>query len=101
MITAVLLEDGDQLRLAVDGHAGAGPEGHDLVCAAVSTITTALANLVADGGETALDKGHARISAAITDRNKAYFAFADEALALLAETAPDNITYRCPESIRL
>ena len=30
-------------RLTVKGHAGSGPEGHDLVCAAVSAIALTLA----------------------------------------------------------
>ena len=30
-------------RVTVEGHAGSGPEGHDLVCAAVSTLAMTLA----------------------------------------------------------
>lgn len=30
-------------RATVEGHAGSGPEGHDLVCAAVSALTQTLA----------------------------------------------------------
>ena len=30
-------------RVTVEGHAGSGPEGHDLVCAAVSAIALTLA----------------------------------------------------------
>ena len=33
-------------RVTVKGHAGAGPEGHDLVCAAVSAIALTLAGNV-------------------------------------------------------
>ena len=33
-------------RVTVEGHAGSGPEGHDLVCAAVSALTLTLAGNV-------------------------------------------------------
>lgn len=33
-------------RVTVEGHAGSGPEGHDLVCAAVSAIALTLAGNV-------------------------------------------------------
>lgn len=33
----------EYLQLTVEGHAGAGPEGHDLICAAVSAIWHTLA----------------------------------------------------------
>ena len=33
-------------RLTVEGHAGAGPEGHDLVCASASTLALTLAGNV-------------------------------------------------------
>lgn len=35
-------------RLVVRGHAGSGPKGHDLVCAAVSALTMTLGANVAD-----------------------------------------------------
>ena len=34
-------------RLTVEGHAGSGPEGHDLVCASVSALALTLAGNVA------------------------------------------------------
>ena len=34
-------------RVTVDGHAGSGPEGHDLVCSAVSALALTLAGNVA------------------------------------------------------
>ena len=33
-------------RVTVEGHAGSGPEGHDLVCSAVSALTLTLAGNV-------------------------------------------------------
>lgn len=33
-------------RVTVEGHAGSGPEGHDLVCAAVSALAATLAGNV-------------------------------------------------------
>ncbi len=34
-------------RLTVEGHAGSGPEGHDLVCASASALALTLAGNVA------------------------------------------------------
>ena len=33
-------------RVTVEGHAGSGPEGHDLVCSAVSALTLTLAGTI-------------------------------------------------------
>ena len=33
-------------RLTADGHAGSGPQGHDLVCAAISALALTLAGNV-------------------------------------------------------
>jgi uncharacterized protein YsxB (DUF464 family) len=56
-------------RVTVEGHAGAGPEGHDLVCAAVSAIALTLAGNVSymesreavHGVTLRLEEGHAEI----------------------------------------
>lgn len=51
MITAVLWsrkneKNHKEVGLTLDGHAGAGPEGHDLVCAGVSALAGALGSAV-------------------------------------------------------
>ena len=56
-------------RVTVEGHAGSGPEGHDLVCAAVSSLALTLAANVAymkaqdavHGEIMKLDEGNAEI----------------------------------------
>ena len=40
--------DREKLRLVIRGHAGSGPKGHDLVCAAVSALAMTLGANVAD-----------------------------------------------------
>ena len=42
MIRINYCREGDRHRLAVDGHAGQAPRGHDIVCAGVSAISFAL-----------------------------------------------------------
>lgn len=60
----------NQHRLTVEGHAGSGANGHDLVCSAASVLTYTLAsfvsNMAAAGQLKAksikLDEGNARVS---------------------------------------
>lgn len=60
--------DVEGMRLQVEGHAGFAPEGQDIVCAAVSTLTYTLAQNLAltlcpDEYTAELDKGIAYIEA--------------------------------------
>ena len=56
-------------RVTIDGHAGSGPNGHDLVCSAVSALALTLAGNVTYmeaqeavyGSVTKLDEGNAEI----------------------------------------
>ena len=51
MITVKIQPDG----LSVDGHAGAGTYGHDIVCASVSAITFTLIYALSDVSEESID----------------------------------------------
>lgn len=97
MINAQIQRDGESLTLTVQGHAGAGEPGHDLVCAAVSTAVTALANLAISENDATvtLYEGSAYIyirkpSPAL----QAHFQFIREVFRLLAEAHPDNVTFK-------
>ena len=65
-------------RVTVSGHAGSGPEGHDLVCSAVSALALTLAGNVAYmesqeavyGTITKLDEGSAEIQCTAYRRYK-------------------------------
>jgi uncharacterized protein YsxB (DUF464 family) len=92
-------------RLTVEGHAGAGPEGHDLVCAAVSSLVLTLAANVsymeAQGAvysvTTKLDTGNAEIQCTPYRRYKDSAAQIFRAICvgfeLLATKYPEHISY--------
>ena len=92
-------------RVTVEGHAGAGPEGHDLVCASVSALALTLAANVTymkaqDGvhGEIIkLDEGNAEIQCTPYRRYKASVEQIYRSICvgfeLLATKYPDNISY--------
>ena len=97
MISAIIQRDGEALSLTVQGHAGAGEPGHDLVCAAVSTAVTTLANLAikeADATVT-LFEGNAYIYLRKPSKAmRAHFQFVREVFRLLMEAHPDNVTFK-------
>ena len=92
-------------RVTVEGHAGAGPEGHDLVCAAVSALALTLAGNVSymkDQGAVhdviiRLDEGNAEIQCTAHRRYKASVAQIFRSVCvgfeLLAAKYPDHISY--------
>ena len=93
-------------RVTIDGHAGTGPEGHDLVCAAVSALALTLAGNVAYmeaqeavyGVVTDLKEGDAEIQCTPYRRYKDSVAQIYRAICvgfeLLATKYPENILYR-------
>lgn len=92
-------------RVTVEGHAGAGPKGHDLVCAAVSAIALTLAgNVSYMASQEAvhdvtirLDDGNAEIQCTPYRRYKDSVAQILRAVCvgfeLLATKYPDHISY--------
>ena len=92
-------------RLTVEGHAGSGPEGHDLVCASVSTLALTLAGNVSymaanDAVRDViidLKEGNAEIQCTPLNKYKASVAQIFRAICvgfeLLATKYPDNISY--------
>ena len=92
-------------RVTVEGHAGSGPEGHDLVCSAVSALALTLAGNVAymESQEavrnviTKLDEGNAEIQCTPYRRYKDSVAQIYRAICvgfeLLATKYPENISY--------
>ena len=92
-------------RVTVEGHAGSGPEGHDLVCASVSALALTLAGnvsyLEAQGAVwdviTKLEEGSAEIQCTPYRRYKDSVALIYGAICagfeLLATKYPENIFY--------
>ena len=83
--------DGGQLLLEVDGHAGRGPVGQDIVCAAASVLCCTLAETLRWAGaaqEAHCEVGHCRLQARETALTRAYFGFVETGLQLLTQTYP-------------
>ncbi len=92
-------------RVTVDGHAGSGPEGHDLVCASASALALTLAANVAHmeaqdavyDTHVDLKEGNAEIQCTPYRRYKDSVAQIYRAICvgfeLLATKYPQNISY--------
>lgn len=92
-------------RVTVEGHAGAGPVGHDLVCAAVSAIALTLAGNVSymesqdavHGVIIKLEEGNAEIQCTpyrrYRDSVEQIFRAISVGFELLATKYPVNISY--------
>ena len=92
-------------RVTVEGHAGSGPEGHDLVCSAVSALALTLAGNVSymETQEAVrnvvikLDEGNAEIQCTAYRRYKDSVEQIYRAICvgfeLLATKYPENISY--------
>lgn len=92
-------------RVTVEGHAGSGPEGHDLVCSAVSALALTLAGNVAymEAQEAVwdvikkLEEGSAEIQCTPYRRYKDSVAQIFRSICvgfeLLATKYPENISY--------
>ena len=92
-------------RVTVEGHAGCGPEGHDLVCAAVSALALTLSGNVSymnaqeavHGVIIKLDEGNAEIQCTPYRRYKdsveQVFRSICVGFELLATKYPENISY--------
>ena len=92
-------------RVTVEGHAGSGPEGHDLVCAAVSALALTLAGNVSymEAQEAVrnvvikLDEGNAEIQCTAYRRYRDSVEQIYRAICvgfeLLATKYPENISY--------
>ena len=92
-------------RVTIEGHAGSGPKGHDLVCAAVSALALTLAGNVSymqaqdavHGVSIDLKEGNAEIQCTAYRRYKDSVAQIYRAICvgfeLLATKYPENISY--------
>ena len=80
--------------IVIDGHAGAGEFGSDVICAAVSALTVTLAERLRRT-DTKLRNGYAKIvyrRRARKERESAEFALCG--YRLLAERFPGNVQYQ-------
>jgi len=106
MIRAKLCREGRAFSLEMEGHAGYAELGHDLICAAVSTLVAALKSYLdrLDGEgmliqreESVLESGRAKMGALpeaqSADRLQGALELAECFLSLLEKNYPENIKF--------
>lgn len=92
----------NRMRLEVDGHAGGGEKGQDLICAGVSMITSALIRALQEAekrGRCDMDyedgEGHGMVWAdpvmGCSNEIRAYFKMCIVGFRMLAEKYPGNV----------
>lgn len=104
MITVVYTERAGVLSLTLDGHAGAGEYGHDIVCASASMLAYTLAAGVAEASESGklrndpiitLSPGFARVVCVPFPENdgevRAMYDLILGGYRLLSSQYPDNV----------
>lgn len=96
----------DELRLEMEGHAGAGPYGEDTVCAALSMLSMALERRAAECAERCFPSVSrapgrflivCRPEADERERCLERFETVAAGLALLAEERPEFVSFRRDE----
>ena len=90
MISLTSRTNGDQIRIRVSGHAGAGPHGYDLVCAAVSALTQSL-ELNAEQAETFDKAGLSEIDMPFCITNLVLYKSYLRSMQVLADQYPGNV----------
>lgn len=90
MIRLTSKSNGDQIKLTVSGHAGAGPYGYDLVCAAVSALTQSL-ELNAERAETFDKAGLSEIDMPFCITNLVLYKSYLRSTQVLADQYPGNV----------
>lgn len=90
MIMLTSKNNGNQIRIRVSGHAGAGPHGYDLVCAAVSALTQSL-EINAERAETFDKAGLSEIDMPFCIANLVLYKSYLRSMQVLADQYPDNI----------
>jgi len=100
-----IIHDSDKNCVTIEGHAGSGEPGHDLVCASASILAYTLASFVINAKETGLARnmgvdlkeGDTVISfepeEEFTFVTKIGFASICAGFAILAHNYPDNVSY--------
>lgn len=91
MISLTSRNNGDQIRIRVSGHAGAGPYGYDLICAAVSALTQSL-EINAERAETFDKAGLSEVDMPYCITNLVLYKSYLRSMRVLADQYPDNIS---------
>jgi uncharacterized protein YsxB (DUF464 family) len=92
----IKVRKGKKIKITVDGHAGSGEIGRDVVCAAVSTLCLtmmrAATQVKLNGFEADLQDGHAEIVCKNTASARPYVHFMLSGFVMLAGMYPQYIT---------
>lgn len=94
-MTRATYEKGDgEYRLTLEGHAGYGPHGADIVCAAASILGQALLAWLGDRvQDVCMEDGRFSVAAQGGADVEAAFEVAAAGLALLGEGYPQNVEF--------
>lgn len=90
MIRMTSKQSGDLIQLTVSGHAGSGPFGHDLVCAAVSALTQSL-EINVEGAESLARAGLSVVLMPYTKTNRALYKAYLNSMSKLADQYPESV----------
>lgn len=93
MIKASTNESGRLIILRLDGHANYAPNGQDIVCSAVSILTSAVCNLIPDNRRKARPGGAVIAFSKYSETERDYLRIVAVGLAQLAKTYPEHIQF--------
>ena len=98
MITATFADNGKELSVQVDGHAGFAKLGKDIVCAAASSLgqalVCALGGVEGIDGEARISNGGLTVSCTATIQTRAMFSMCLAGFVMLSQKYPANVTAR-------
>ena len=98
MISSCVNDNGKELALCMEGHAGFAEQGKDIVCAAASMLGQALVSAL--GGVSGItlnvriSPGKLYVDATSTPETRAMFKVAAAGLSDLTKKYPQNVAYR-------
>lgn len=98
MISACTNDNGKELALCMEGHAGFAEQGKDIVCAAASMLGQALVSAL--GGVSGItfnmriSPGKLYVEATSTPETRAMFKVAAAGLSDLTKKYPQNVSFR-------
>lgn len=93
MIKATAKEFGRLIILRLDGHANYAPNGTDIVCSAVSILTSSVCNLIPSNRCRMRPGGAVIAFSKYSQTERDYLRMAAVGLAQLAKTYPDHVRF--------
>lgn len=101
MISSCANDNGKELALCMEGHAGFAEQGKDIVCAAASMLGQALVSALGDVCDVSgitfnvrISPGKLYVEATSTPETRAMFKVAAAGLSDLTKKYPQNVSFR-------